>query len=162
MEVPEIARWEDLERDRPEIALNGTQLLYQHGAGLAYLATQRKDGGFRIHPFCPVVTAEGIYGLIGDSPKRDDLARGGSFAIHAFPKPDGDDEFMLAGRAVRRLTNEREIATVADAYHATGSTSSGDEWTFEFLIDRALLSPYEADEGGKQIWPSRYFTWQAK
>lgn len=154
-----MARWLDLEREAPEIAAGGRRLMYQHGPGLAYLATARADGGLRIHPFCPVVSAGGIYGLIGDSPKRTDLGRDGRYALHAFPKRDGDDEFMLAGSA-RRIHEPAEIAVVSKAYHATGATSSGEEWTFEFLIERALLSLYETLENGRQSWPPKYFRWR--
>ena len=155
-----MARWEDLERQAPEIAEQGRTLLYQHGCGLAYLATNRADGGLRIHPFCPVVTAGGIYGLIGDSPKRADLARGSKYAIHAFNKPNSDDEFMISG-AVRRVYDADEIAAVSKAYHATGASSSGEEWTFEFLVERALLSLYETLPDGRQSWPPKYLKWSA-
>ena len=151
-----MARWSDLEREAPEIAAAGRELLYQHGPGLAYLATKRSDGGLRIHPFCPVVTAGGIYGLIGNSPKRADLARDGRCAIHAFPRPKSDDEFMLSATALR-LDDPAEIAAVSEAYHATGASSSADEWTFEFLLDRALLSMYES----LGSWPPKYSRWRA-
>jgi hypothetical protein len=154
-----MARWQTLETEAPEIAQGGRALLYQHGPGLAYLATVRADGGLRIHPFCPVVTDGGIYGLIGDSPKRGDLARDGRYAIHAFPKEDGDDEFMLAGTA-RRIEDAAVIARVSDVYHAAGATSSGEEWTFEFDIDRALLSLYNP-RGVDPQWPPRYLKWRA-
>lgn len=155
-----MARWMDLEREAPEIAGAGRELLYQHGPGLAYLATVRPDGGLRIHPFCPVVTGGGIYGLIGHSPKRADLSRNGQFAIHAFPKAESDDEFMLAGRSVRRVDDDAERAVVSRAYHATGATSSGDEWTFEFLIERALFARYRPRASGP-TWPPEYLRWQA-
>jgi len=154
-----MARWLDLEREAPGLAAKGRELIYHHGPGLAYLATVRADGGLRIHPFCPVVTGGGIYGLIGDSPKRGDLARDGRYAIHAYPVPGTDDEFMLAGTA-RRIHDASEIAAVSEAYHATGSTSSGEEWTFEFLIERALLSLYEIRDG-RPAWPPRYLRWQS-
>jgi hypothetical protein len=156
-----MARWADLEREAPEIAGPGKALLYQHGPGLAYLATNRRDGGLRIHPFCPVVTSGGIYGLIGISPKRADLARTGRFALHAFPRPNTDDEFMLAGDSVRLVTDPAELKAVSEAYHATGSTSSGDEDTYEFLIDRALFALYTIKDG-KPGWPPKYFKWRAK
>ncbi len=157
-----MARWSDLERESPQIATEGRALLYQFGPGLAYLATRRADGGLRIHPFCPVVADGGIYGLIADSPKRRDLASNGAFAIHAFPKPDRDDELMLSGSSVRQLSDPAEIERVAEVYHAAGATSSGDELTFEFLIDRALLSLYEPRDSGKPTWPPQYFRWQAR
>ncbi len=155
-----MASWADLERDEPEIAAKGRGMLYQHGPGLAYLATRRRDGGLRIHPFCPVVTGGGIYGLIGRSPKRADLAEGGQYAIHAFPVEGTDDEFMLSG-AARRVTDAAELAAVSKAYHDAGPTSSGEEWTFEFLIERALLSLYEVKDG-KPAWPPRYLRWHAR
>jgi hypothetical protein len=128
--------------------------------GLAYLATQRTDGGLRIHPFCAVLAGEGLYGLIGNSPKRADLARNGVYAIHAFPRPNSDDEFMVAGSALR-VMDPAVLAVVSEAYHATGASSSGEEWTFEFLIDRALLSLYETLPDGRQGWPPNYIRWRS-
>lgn len=154
-----MARWQALETEAPEIAEGGRALLYQYGLGLAYLATVRADGGLRIHPFCPVVADGGIYGLIGDSPKRRDLVRNGQFALHAFSPEDRDDEFMLAGSA-RRIEDAAVIARVSDVYHAAGATSSGEEWTFEFDIDRALLSLYNP-RGVDPQWPPRYLKWRA-
>ena len=65
-----MKRWADLEAEAPQIAEGGRKLVYQYGVGLGFLATLRKDGGLRLHPFCPVITGGGIYGLIGPSPKR--------------------------------------------------------------------------------------------
>lgn len=155
-----MASWQTLETEAPEIARGGRALIYQHGPGLAYLATVRADDGLRIHPFCPVVTDGGIFGLIGHSPKRGDLARDGRYAIHAFPIEDRDDEFMLAGTA-RRIDDSAVVARVSEVYHAAGATSSGDEWTFEFDIDRALLSLYNP-RGVEPQWPPRYLKWQAR
>lgn len=154
-----MARWVDLERGAPEIAETGRKLLYQHGPGLAYLATVRRDSGLRLHPFCPVVTAGGIYGLISSkSPKHEDLLRDGRYALHAFPLQDRDDEFMLAGTA-RAVTETSEIAAVSKAYHEAGATSSGNETTFELLIDRALLSLYNPRDSGLPLWPPKYLKW---
>lgn len=157
-----MARWSDLEREAPNIAGAGKALIYQYGVGLGFLATKRRDGGLRLHPFCPVVTDGGIYGLIIDSPKRKDLAANGTFAIHAFAPEDRDDEFMLTGQEVRILDDPAEIARVSEVYHATGAVSSGDEWTFEFLFDRAWLALYEKREPGKPWTPPRKLHWQAE
>lgn len=154
-----MARWEILESEAPELATRGRELLYQYGPGLAFLATTRPDGGLRIHPFCPVVAAGGIYGLIIDSPKRRDLERNGRFALHAFSPEDRDDEFMLAGTA-HRIVDPAVIARVSEAYHATGATSNGDEWTFEFDLERALLSLYNP-RGVEPQRPPRYLRWRA-
>ena len=154
-----MPRWKDLELARPDIAAKGREMIYKFGPGLGYLATARPDGGLRLHPFCPVITGGGIYGLIGDSPKRRDLSKREQYALHAFPLEDRDDEFMLAGRA-RQIHDPAEIAEVSKVYHASGATSSGDEWTFEFLIERALLSLYEPRDSGKPTWPPKYLRWQ--
>lgn len=155
-----MARWSDLQREAPELAEAGRALIYQYGVGLAFLATKRNDGGLRLHPFCPVVADGGIFGLIIDSPKRRDLARNGTFAIHAFAPEDRDDEFMLAGSSVRILEDPAEIARVSEVYHAAGATSEGDEWTFEFLFDRAMLALYEKREAGASA-PPRRLHWRA-
>lgn len=65
-----MATWGDFVRAEPEMAKDGRDLFYRVGIGLGYLATVRKDGGPRVHPFCPVIAGDGIYGFIlNDSPK---------------------------------------------------------------------------------------------
>jgi hypothetical protein len=154
-----MARWEQFANEAPEMAEAGRNLIYMHGVGLGYLATVRPDGGPRLHPFCPVVAAGGLYGLIGVSPKRGDLARNGHYAIHTFPIEDGDDEFYVTGRA-HRIKDESVMAEVSEAYHSTGATSSGDEWFFEFEIERALLAIYKKRAEGN-TWPPTYTKWRA-
>src|SRR6266508_2632932 len=95
-----MARWEDVERAAPELAAAGRRLLYQYGLGLGFLATVRRDGGPRLHPFCPIVAGGGLWGFIGPSPKRDDLRRDARVAVHSFPPTEVDDEFYVQGRAV--------------------------------------------------------------
>ena len=75
-------------------------LLHQYGPGLGYLATIRPDGGPRVHPVSPVVTDDGLFCFVVDSPKRRDLERDGRYALHAFPPEDTDDEAYLTGRAL--------------------------------------------------------------
>jgi hypothetical protein len=157
----QMKRWADLEAEAPQIAEGGRKLVYQYGVGLGFLATLRKDGGLRLHPFCPVITGGGIYGLIGPSPKRADLVQRRQFAIHANQPEDRDDEFMLAGSAVR-VTDAALAQEVQRVYLEGGATSSEDEWTFEFLLDRALLSLYKPRSSGEPTWPPQYFRWQAK
>jgi len=152
-----MASWSEFEAAAPEIAAGGRTLIYQFGVGLGYLATVRKDGGPRVHPFCPVIAEGELWGLIGPSPKRHDLLRDGRFAFHSFASPDKDDEFYLTGRA-REVRDPAVRAAVLAAYLATGATSSGDELFFAFDLDRALLATY----GTRPSWPPAYRTWRAR
>ena len=155
-----MATWSEFEQANPAMAAAGRQIIYQHGIGLGYLGTVRKDGGPRLHPFCPIVTDGGLYGLIIDSPKQRDLRRDGQYAIHTFPVPDRDDEFYLTGRAARREDPELERAVRA-TYLATGGGSDGSEQLFAFDLEHALLSTYKR-RGEPDNWPPHYDRWHAR
>ena len=133
--------WKEFADSDPRLAEIGTGLLFQFGVGLAFLATIRKDGGPRLHPFCPVMSGERLYGLIqADSPKKFDLMRDGRYAMQAFPPPrEESEEFYLSGAA--RLIEDPDLrqAVLADAKHLTHES----EVLFEFLIDRAMYTAWE-------------------
>jgi len=66
----------------------------------AFLATARRDGSPRLHPFCPVLAAGRLFAAIPrSSPKGDDLRRDPRCVIHALPGPD-DDELAIRARAI--------------------------------------------------------------
>ena len=155
-----VAAWYDFERSSPALAARGRAMLYNFGVPLGYLATVRPDGGPRVHPFCPILHASRLFGLIGPSPKQRDLLRDGRYAIHSFPLPDGDDEFYLTGTAVVR----DEVAlreAVRTSYLATGGGSDGSERLFEFDIEHVLLTTYKK-RGEPDNWPPRYEKWHAR
>jgi hypothetical protein len=154
-----MARWAEFERRSPELAARGRQILYHFGVPLGYLATVRKDGGPRVHPFCPILHGFGLYGLIGPSPKQRDLLRDGRCAIHSFPLPDRDDEFYIAGRASHIEAPDLE-RSVRDAYLATGGGSDSSEMLFEFDIEHVMLSTYKK-RGEPHNWPPVYTKWHA-
>jgi hypothetical protein len=56
--------WHDFERREPEPAAKGRKLITTFGLGLGNLATVRKDGGPRLHPFCPIFHEGALFGLI--------------------------------------------------------------------------------------------------
>ena len=153
-----LASWGEFEVAAPRLAKRGREILYHFGVPLGYLATVRRDGGPRVHPFCPIVHGGRLYGLIGPSPKQHDLSRDGRYAIHSFPLPDRDDELFLAGRATPRDEESLE-RQVRAAYRATGGGSDGAERLFEFDIERALLSTYKK-RGEPDNWPPRYEKWR--
>src|SRR5690348_7076295 len=143
--VPMVT-WQEFATAAPDLAGHGRRLLLlepapadQYAAGLAYLATVRKDGGPRIHPISPVLGGGRLYAFIlRISPKHADLRRDGRYALHAFPhplQPDSfnDEEFYLAGHAVF-VADPALRATVAQA--CWDDPHSRD--IFELRLDRVL------------------------
>jgi hypothetical protein len=62
---------------------------------IAYLASIRRDGGPRLHPFCPILAGGRLFAAIPrSSPKGWDLRRDPRCVIHALPGP-ADDELGL-------------------------------------------------------------------
>jgi hypothetical protein len=149
-----MAKWGEFEAAMPSMAVAGKQLFEQHGIGLGFLATIRKDGAPRLHPMCPILTDGGLWTFIGPSPKLGDLRRDGRYALHSFPPVDVDDEFTVAGRAVE-MPEPGVRAAVRRAYKA--EFQSDDEVLFELHIERAMHAKYEA----RPSWPPVYTRWQA-
>lgn len=133
-----MASWSEFAADEPRLADAIRALLQQYGPGLGYLATVRADGGPRVHPVAPVITDEGLFCFLVDSPKRRDLERDGRYALHSFPPEHSDDEAYLAGRA-RPVTDEARIARLADSVRAAPEV----DWRlFEFSVEVAMLARY--------------------
>lgn len=136
--------WEAFGTRRPDLAATGRSILYQHGVGLAFLATIRKDSGPRLHPMCPLLTEDGMYAFILPSPKQHDLLRDGRYAIHSFPCPDNEDAFYVTGRAVVVADVARRKALseqfVAERSHFGLAPPGEADALFEFEIDRCLVT----------------------
>lgn len=131
-----MASWSEFAADAPRLARAIRSLMEQYGPGLGYLATVRADGGPRVHPVSPVITDDGLYCFIIDSPKRRDLERDGRYALHSFPPEVSDDEAYVAGRA-RLVTDEQRVTRLATDLRAAPRT----DWKlFEFDIDVAMLA----------------------
>src|SRR5437867_8125121 len=94
-----MASWPEFAAAEPRLAAAVQELVHQYGPGLGYLATVRRDGAPRVHPVSPVITDDGLFCFILDSPKRRDLERDGRYALHSFPPEASDDEAYLSGRA---------------------------------------------------------------
>lgn len=151
-----MATWQAFAAAMPEMAAAGRALLYQHGPGLGFLATVRRDGGPRLHPICPLIVEGRLVAFIIDSPKRADLLRDGRYALHSFPPKDRDDEFFVTGRAL--LVESADLrAAVSAAVAAQGTTHGADDLLFELTIERALHAAYP---GGPGAWPPAYTRWK--
>ena len=127
--------WSQFEEKSGPLAELGRKLLYQFGVGLGMLATSRRDGGPRVHPVCPNIFEGALYVfVVGQSPKRADLARDGRFALHTFPAPADDESFYCTGRALEIRDPElRARATAAFVHHV-----KPDEALFELRLTSAL------------------------
>ena len=130
-----MVTWAEFAAAAPELAEAVRDLVHQFGQGFGFLATVRRDGAPRVHPVSPVITDDGLFCFLIDSPKRRDLERDGRYALHSFPAEDRDDEAYLSGRAVA-VRDRRRLAHLAQLGRAAGSV----DWRlFEFHIDAAMV-----------------------
>ena len=137
-----MATWGEFAGARPEMARVLRDIL--DWIPIAYIATVRKDGSPRVHPFCPVFANGGMYIAINEtSPKRWDLKNDGRFAMHALPgKPDGtrgDGEFYATGQA--RLA--ADDATRDMVSQAAGHTIHAGDWLFELGLEYVMTAYWE-------------------
>jgi hypothetical protein len=151
--------WTEFERRQPVLAATGRAQFYQHGMGLGFLATVRRDGGPRVHPVCPVISAAGLHVLILPGPKRGDLRRDGRYSLHTemFAPPRQDDGFAVSGRA----TEESDPATW-DVVRDQVIADFGEPWPdydtltlFELSVEGCLLTLTQPDDAfpkGPTIW----------
>jgi hypothetical protein len=137
-----MASWSEFAAAQPRLAAAIRELVHQYGPGLGYLATVRVDGGPRVHPVSPVITDDGLYCFVIDSPKRRDLDRDGRYALHAFPPEDSDEEAYVAGTA-RPVTDHAVVTRLAGAYRAAALV----DWRlYEFTVEVAMVA--RRPEGG--------------
>ena len=136
--------WGEFRGQRPDLAQAGSEILRFAGIGLGFLSTVRKDGGPRLHPICPVIADDGLYGLIIPSPKLEDLRRDGRYALHSYPLPDNEDACYLTGHAVPR--REAELWSRVTKAFVDQPGREGPEPDFagqtlvEFLIETWLIT----------------------
>jgi hypothetical protein len=139
-----MATWGELRGVRPDLAEGGRGLLYQHGVGLAFLATLRPAGGPRLHPICPLLTDGSMFGFIIPSPKQRDLHHDGRYALHSFPTDDNEDAFYVTGRA--RLVEDPVARDalgaqfVAERVALNVPTPAEADHLFEFHFETCLLT----------------------
>jgi general stress protein 26 len=91
--------WKLLEIQAPHIAGFGKARLHNK---VAYLATTRKDGSPRLHPFTPIIGEGHLFVFMEPtSPKGNDLRRGSRYAIHcSVTDTSGESgEITLSGTA---------------------------------------------------------------
>ena len=103
--------WQMLEAQAPEMAEFGKQ---RFGSRVAFLATIRKDGSPRVHPFTPIVGEGHLFvAMEPTSPKGHDLRRDPRFAVHCSvaDMSGGSGEFAVTGRA--RFIEDPDLRALA-------------------------------------------------
>ena len=87
---------------------------------ISFIASIRRDGGPRLHPFCPVLADGRLYAAIPQpSPKGWDLRRDPRCVIHALPGPE-DDELCLRARAYEVAADSPVRASVTELVRRNG------------------------------------------
>jgi hypothetical protein len=127
-----VASWAQFEAEAPELAEVAARLwpgvvALHRGAdvpwgvpcfAVSYLATVRRDGGPRLHPFCPILAGGRLFAAIPrSSPKGWDLRREPRCVIHALPGPE-DDEFCVRATACE-VTCDRSARAMVHAVVVT-------------------------------------------
>jgi hypothetical protein len=155
-----MATWADVEQDAPNIAQFAERLwpgvvALGRGAALpagtpcfsiAYLATVRRDGAPRLHPFCPILAGGRLFAAIPrSSPKGDDLRREPRCVIHAMPGRD-DDELCLRAVAAEVTADSATTSLVTQVVSRSGvggmiQTVSHDA-IFEFDIQQVDVATW--------------------
>jgi uncharacterized pyridoxamine 5'-phosphate oxidase family protein len=140
--------WNKLESQAPEIAEFGKARLHNK---VAYLATIRKDGSPRIHPFTPIV-GDGHFFVFMEpaSPKGHDLRRDKRFAVQcSVTDMSGESgEFIITGEAkfiedpdLRALAVKNAPYNPAERYIL-----------FEFDIESAVMTEYKERQPVHKRW----------
>jgi hypothetical protein len=141
------AAWAELERADPELAAFGRE---RFEGRVVFHATLTSDGSPRLHPVSPWF-ASGflVVGFRAHSPKVDEVARDGRYAMHSAVA--GDDhggsggEFLVRGW-MERLADDHP-ASIQRPYEASYAIAA-----YACSIDEAVGTTYPADAPVYRRW----------
>lgn len=130
--------WAEFAAVKPEMATFGLERLEYH---VMYLATVRKNGYPRVHPFTPFVASGRLFAFMEPtSPKAHDLQRSGLYAMHSLVTDlnGTNGEFMIAGRAhLVTSATTRDLAVKGCPY------SPKERYIcFEFELEECMINTY--------------------
>lgn len=140
--------WSNLESQAPEIAEFAKARLHNK---VAYLATVRKDGSPRVHPFTPIIGEGRFFGFMEPtSPKGHDLRRDGRFAVHcSVTDTSGESgEVIIRGKADFVEDPEwRALAVKVCPYRPAERYV-----LFEFNVESVMTTEYPNGETIRKHW----------
>jgi hypothetical protein len=143
-----LVTWEEFAALQPEMAEFGLKRLEYH---VMYLATVRKNGHPRVHPFTPFVASGHLFAFMEPtSPKGSDLQRNGLYAIHSLVTDMNgtNGEFTIAGRAhLVADSATRGLAVEGCPY------SPKDRYIcFEFKLEECMTNTYVGGGPNTRHW----------
>ena len=116
-----------------------------------YLATLRKNGYPRVHPFTPFVASGRLFAFMEPtSPKGADLQRNGHYAMHSLVSDMNgtNGEFMITGRALLVTDpSTRSLAVKGCPY-----TPQARYICFEFKIEECITNTYVDGAPNAKHW----------
>jgi len=120
-----MVAWMDFAASDPQLAGVGERLLFQHGIGLAYIATIGEDGSPRLHPLSPVLS-------------------NGRLFVFILPTSPKGEEFYVTGKAELVTDPRVRACVITDAKQHVGD----DEALFELKIRRVMHSQWATGKTG--------------
>lgn len=154
-----MASWAEFQRQRPDMAAAGQELLFPDPVGNAFLGTVRRDGGPRMHPVCLILCEGELYVFVVNlGPKYRDLLRDPRYALHSFPTVAGGEEFYLTGLAHPEDDPQVRERVVRSANGALGTHDF--EALFRFGLDNVLHTHWE--NWGTGVPSPQFAIWHAE
>lgn len=140
--------WMILQAQAPEIAGFAIERLHNK---VAYLATVRKDGSPRVHPFTPII-GEGHFFVFmePDSPKGNDLRRDGRYSVHcSVTDTSGESgECIVAGRA--KFIEDPQLRALA--VRISPYNPAERYILFEFDPESVVMTEYQNGQPVRKRW----------
>ena len=140
--------WKTLESQAPDMAEFSRTRLHNK---VAYLATVRKDGSPRVHPFTPII-GEGHFFVFMEptSPKGNDLQRDARFAIHCSVTDNSGEsgEVIITGKA--NFIEDLELRALAVSICPYNPAKR--YILFEFDPETVMLTEYPGGEAVRKNW----------
>jgi uncharacterized pyridoxamine 5'-phosphate oxidase family protein len=134
--------WKNFESQSSDLAEFAKARLHNK---VAYLATIRKDGSPRVHPFTPII-GEGHFFVFMEptSPKGHDLRRDGRYAVHCSVSDTSGEsgEVIVTGQA--KFIEDSDVRALA--VRLCPYNPAERYILFEFDLEHVLITEYK-DEG---------------
>lgn len=130
--------WKTFESQAHELAEFAKVRLHNK---VAYLATIRKDGSPRVHPFTPIIGEGHIFVFMEPtSPKGHDLRRDARYAVHCSVSDTSGEsgEFIITGRA--KFIEDPDVR--AQAVRVCPYQPAERYILFELEIEHVLITEY--------------------